>query len=87
MATFTDNEVVLITGASSGIGAGTAVKFVERGVKRFCLTGRNEDALKETKKNCIEASGGTLTDNDFLIVVGWFSFVLKVFEGVKSFPV
>ena len=70
MAMFTNDEVVIITGASTGIGAGTAIKFVEKGVKRFCFSGRKQEDLNNTKRACIEASDGILTDKDFNIVVG-----------------
>ncbi|MDO0928753.1 SDR family oxidoreductase [Streptomyces sp. TG1A-8] len=39
-------KVALITGASRGIGYGVAEALVARG-DRLCITGRNEDALKE----------------------------------------
>ncbi|WNI19367.1 SDR family oxidoreductase [Actinacidiphila sp. ITFR-21] len=39
-------RVTLITGASRGIGYGIAEALVARG-DRVCITGRNEDALKE----------------------------------------
>ncbi|MET8613080.1 MULTISPECIES: SDR family oxidoreductase [Streptomyces] len=39
-------KVALVTGASRGIGFGVAEAFVARG-DRVCITGRNEDALKE----------------------------------------
>ncbi|GAA3368857.1 SDR family oxidoreductase [Streptomyces sannanensis] len=39
-------RVALITGASRGIGYGIAEAFIARG-DRVCITGRNEDALKE----------------------------------------
>ncbi|AXI85616.1 SDR family oxidoreductase [Actinospica acidiphila] len=39
-------KVALITGASRGIGYGVAEALVARG-DRVCITGRNEDALKE----------------------------------------
>ncbi|MEV8414966.1 SDR family oxidoreductase [Streptomyces niveus] len=42
-------KVALITGASRGIGYGIAEAFVARG-DRVCITGRNEDALKEAVK-------------------------------------
>ncbi|NYV77095.1 SDR family oxidoreductase [Streptomyces sp. UH6] len=39
-------QVAVITGASRGIGFGIAEAFVARG-DRVCITGRNEEALKE----------------------------------------
>ena len=39
-------KAALVTGASRGIGYGVAEAFVARG-DRVCITGRNEDALKE----------------------------------------
>lgn len=39
-------KVALITGASRGIGYGIAEALIARG-DRVCITGRNEDALKE----------------------------------------
>lgn len=48
-----DGKVALITGASSGIGAGTAVLFAELGAS-LSLTGRNEDNLKKTGAQCQE---------------------------------
>ncbi|WP_306185660.1 SDR family oxidoreductase [Streptomyces sp. MK5] len=39
-------KVALVTGASRGIGYGIAEALVARG-DRVCITGRNEDALKE----------------------------------------
>ncbi|MER6689675.1 SDR family oxidoreductase [Streptomyces minutiscleroticus] len=45
-------KVALVTGASRGIGYGVAEAFVARG-DRVCITGRNEDALKEA----VEALG------------------------------
>ncbi|MBR3732930.1 MAG: SDR family NAD(P)-dependent oxidoreductase, partial [Bacteroidaceae bacterium] len=40
------NKIVLITGATSGIGLGCAKKFAENGDK-VILTGRNEHRLAE----------------------------------------
>jgi NAD(P)-dependent dehydrogenase (short-subunit alcohol dehydrogenase family) len=45
-------KVALVTGASRGIGYGVAEALVARG-DRVCITGRNEDALKEA----VEALG------------------------------
>jgi NADP-dependent 3-hydroxy acid dehydrogenase YdfG len=51
MSSFAD-KVVVITGASSGIGAAAAVHFMKHGAK-ITITGRNEDNLLETKAKCI----------------------------------
>ncbi|GFR01899.1 3-oxoacyl-[acyl-carrier-protein] reductase FabG [Trichonephila clavata] len=44
-------KVALITGASSGIGAGTAELFASLGCK-LCLTGRNSQNLDKVIENC-----------------------------------
>ncbi|XP_054741913.1 uncharacterized oxidoreductase TM_0325-like [Anastrepha obliqua] len=44
-------KVVLITGASSGIGAATAVKFAELGAL-LAINGRNVESLKAVAKQC-----------------------------------
>ncbi|XP_049311399.1 3-oxoacyl-[acyl-carrier-protein] reductase FabG-like [Bactrocera dorsalis] len=44
-------KVVIVTGASSGIGATTAVEFAKQGSK-VVLTGRNEANLKSTEAAC-----------------------------------
>ncbi len=43
------NKIVLITGATSGIGLACAKKFAENG-DRLILTGRNEERLSEIRK-------------------------------------
>ncbi|BFF91598.1 glucose 1-dehydrogenase-like [Drosophila madeirensis] len=48
-------KVVLITGASSGIGAATALKFAKLGAC-LALNGRNVENLKKVAKQCSEAS-------------------------------
>lgn len=45
-------KVALITGASSGIGAATAVHFARLGVK-LSLTGRNEANLQKVYDDCV----------------------------------
>ena len=45
------DKVALITGASSGIGAGIAVTLARYGAK-LALVGRNIDNLNETKEKC-----------------------------------
>lgn len=47
---FTD-KVVIVTGASSGIGRTTAIQFAEQGAK-LTLTGRNEDNLHRVAEEC-----------------------------------
>ncbi|XP_014089506.2 3-oxoacyl-[acyl-carrier-protein] reductase FabG [Bactrocera oleae] len=46
-----EGKVVLITGASSGIGAGAAVKFAELGAL-LIINGRNEENLKVVAEQC-----------------------------------
>lgn len=48
-------KVILITGASSGIGAGTAVQFAKLGCK-LSLIARNSRKLNEVSEKCL-ASG------------------------------
>lgn len=48
------NKVVIITGASSGIGASAAVLYAKQSAK-LVLTGRNEQSLNIVAKQCEEA--------------------------------
>ncbi|MBR4920695.1 MAG: SDR family NAD(P)-dependent oxidoreductase [Prevotella sp.] len=54
------NKVVLITGATSGIGLACARKFAENG-DRLILTGRNETRLADIKKELTEKGANVLT--------------------------
>lgn len=45
------NSVVVITGASSGIGKGTAIKFAEQGAN-LVLVARRKEALQKTAEEC-----------------------------------
>ena len=54
------NKIVLITGATSGIGLACARKFAENGDK-LILTGRNETRLDEIKKELVEKGTKVLT--------------------------
>ena len=49
-----NGKVVLITGASSGIGEGTALHMATLGCK-LSLIGRNLEALKAVSEKCKEA--------------------------------
>ena len=53
-------KIVLITGATSGIGLGCARKFAENGDK-LILTGRNEQKLAEIRKELSEKGCKVLT--------------------------
>ena len=54
------NKIVLITGATSGIGLGCAMKFAENG-DRLILTGRNEQRLAEIRQELTEKGTQVLT--------------------------
>ena len=54
------NKIVLITGATSGIGLACAKKFAENGDK-LILTGRNEQRLAEISKSMKEKNVKVLT--------------------------
>lgn len=53
-------KIVLITGATSGIGLACARKFAENG-DRLILTGRNESRLAEIKKELSEKGADVMT--------------------------
>nr|XP_039249126.1 uncharacterized oxidoreductase TM_0325-like [Styela clava] len=52
-------KVIIITGASSGIGAATAIAFSKEGAK-LTICGRNKERLSETAKECIENGADVL---------------------------
>lgn len=54
------NKIVLITGATSGIGLACAKKFAENG-DRLILTGRNEERLSEIRKEVKDEGIDVLT--------------------------
>ncbi|XP_049942340.1 3-oxoacyl-[acyl-carrier-protein] reductase FabG-like [Schistocerca serialis cubense] len=60
------SKVVVITGASSGIGAGVAIRLAKLGC-RLVLCGRNDTNLKKTATQCTEAG---LPQDEVLCVVG-----------------
>lgn len=53
-------DVVVITGASSGIGRATAHRFAERGAK-LVLAARDVSALQDVADECIERGGSAIT--------------------------
>lgn len=55
---FTD-KVVVITGASSGIGEATAYAFAKRGA-RVVLAARQQDKLEQVKQACLQLGGKAL---------------------------
>ncbi|KAM3965737.1 glucose 1-dehydrogenase-like [Aphomia sociella] len=68
-------KVVLVTGASSGIGAATAIKFASEGAK-VVIVGRNEKKLQDVSNQCKERGSEPLIvvanltkDNDVQKVV------------------
>ena len=50
------DRVVVLTGASSGLGRAAAIEFARRG-SWLVLAARREDALEETARQCIAAGG------------------------------
>ncbi|GMR52349.1 hypothetical protein PMAYCL1PPCAC_22544 [Pristionchus mayeri] len=58
--------VAIVTGASSGIGEGTALLFAERGYS-VSITGRNEIALNSVKDQCLKKGA---KEENILITVG-----------------
>ncbi|KAK6195165.1 hypothetical protein SNE40_000645 [Patella caerulea] len=60
------DKVVIITGASSGIGEGTAVMFAQYG-SRVVLSGRSSENLERVAGRCREVG---LTDHQILVLQG-----------------
>lgn len=60
-------QVVLITGASSGIGKYLAIVLARNGV-RLCLSARREAELEAVKELCLRASNGALAANDVMVM-------------------
>lgn len=50
------NKVVLVTGASAGIGESTAILFSKFGAK-LSLVGRNEENLRRVAEECEKSKG------------------------------
>ncbi|KAI3318357.1 putative NADP(+)-dependent dehydrogenase [Xylariaceae sp. AK1471] len=79
----TNGKVVLITGASGGIGRATASSFAASGPKALILLGRRSDALAETAARVKSSHGGLAIrthEVDLLDAPG----VRSVFEKVAA---
>lgn len=61
------DKVALITGASSGIGAGTAVLFAKLGAQ-LALSGRDMNNLSKVSKQC-EECGGKKVNNTSVVLL------------------
>jgi len=79
------NKVVIITGASSGVGKATAVAFAQKGAK-VVLAARRIEKLKELKnhissfnKNCIYFKTDVTVENE---VIKLFNETEKQFGGI-----
>ena len=62
-----NNKVVVITGASSGIGEESAIRFAKRGAKVVLVARRKEKLLHVEKK--------------ILTKIKWFLFRLGLIDG------
>uniref|UniRef100_A0A2L2Y514 Putative oxidoreductase n=1 Tax=Parasteatoda tepidariorum TaxID=114398 RepID=A0A2L2Y514_PARTP len=74
------SKVALITGASSGIGAGTAIHFASLKCK-LSLTGRNEENLKKVVENCKKAGAKS---EDISTIIGDVSQAEDIKRILKS---
>lgn len=63
------------TGASSGIGAATAVHFAKLGY-RLAICGRNEVALAETVANCLKANDSLTSDDVGYFLISNLSYIV-----------
>lgn len=59
------DKVTLITGASSGIGAATAIVFAKLGA-RLALNGRDVENLKKVAEQCIDCGADQVCLVEFL---------------------
>ncbi|HEU4675964.1 MAG TPA: SDR family NAD(P)-dependent oxidoreductase [Motilibacteraceae bacterium] len=60
MTTPTDSRVVVVTGASSGIGRATALQLSARG-DTVVLVSRSDEALSDTASECLAAGGRVMS--------------------------
>ena len=74
MALFTEENIFIVTGASSGIGKTVALKLVEEGAKVVSIA-RNLERLQSVKAECVKPECFLCENADFqvlLIVQGRF---------------
>lgn len=74
------NKVVLITGASSGIGTETALEFAKLEAK-LVIVGRNKENLEKVADDCLQLSPSNLKP---LIIVADMTKEVDIGEIVKS---
>ncbi|CAG2218984.1 unnamed protein product [Mytilus edulis] len=77
-------KIALITGASSGIGQGTAILFSKLGAK-LAITGRNDANLKKTADEC-EKNGGEKLCVPYLEKTKGSIVIVSSVNGIRSFP-
>lgn len=80
MSTMFSNKVVLVTGASSGIGAQTAIDFAKHDAK-IAITGRNKEKLENVAIQCEENSPSKLKP---LVVIADMNQVSDIEELLKK---
>ncbi|KAL7910431.1 cellulase signal transduction associated dehydrogenase [Trichoderma velutinum] len=79
----TKDKVVLITGASGGIGRATALSFAASGPKALILLGRRSDALTETA-DLVRSSHGSLPVQTHEVDLCDAPIVRQVFQQVAT---
>lgn len=79
----TDGKVVLITGASGGIGRATASSFAASGPKAIILLGRRSEALAETAR-IIRSHHGNATVHTYQVELLNAPEVRSVFEKIVA---
>lgn len=70
-------KVALITGASSGIGAGTSVLFAKFGAL-LALNGRDEENLKKVAQQCAECGAVQVSRADHTCVTTTGRLTFKI---------
>ncbi len=93
MAADLEGKVVIVTGASSGIGRATAIKLSKLGAL-LALTGRRENALNETLEQCgqghmtalFDVRDGDATDHFIQNVMHKFGKIDHVFNNAGVNP-